>query len=648
MDTTSNGSPMLRDSEHLDSYLRTYQRSISQSEHYWSEQAQRLDWFEPFSSVNTSSFKSGDVRIEWFKEGTLNACYNCVDRHLSTHPEKLALIWESDDGQTVKRYTYRQLHAEVCAMANILLHYEVAVGDRVLLFLPMMPEALFAMLACARLGCVHSVVFSGFSSHALSMRIRDAAPKLVITANEAVRGGKVIPLLPQLNMCYRLLPEDMHPPVLVIPRTDSPIDLVQGRDRLYDDVRHETRSMSLPECRPLPSLHPLFILYTSGTTGQPKGIVHGTGGYLVYAASTFSLIFNYRNDDVLWCTADLGWITGHTYAVYGPLLNGATLLMCEGIPTYPSASRYWETIDRHGVTLFYTAPTALRALMKEGTLPLQTSSRRTLRVLGSVGEPINPEAWNWYYQQVGHGQCPVIDTWWQTETGGVMIAPIPGVTPLVPGSATYPLYGISASIRDAEGKPIDTPNVKGNLCIDRSWPGQMLTIHQDHQLFIKTYFPTADTYLTGDQCYRDEKGCYWITGRIDDVINSSGHRLSAAEIEFALCSYPAVSEAAVVSYPHPVKGEGIFAFVTLKTHHQAEPDDLRLHVRKEISAIATPDHLMLVEGLPKTRSGKIIRRLLKKLVANDLEHFGDQSTLADPEHFELLIAQYRSTFAPSG
>ena len=598
---------------------------------FWAEQARRLDWFTPPTDIKDVSFEKADFRIRWFADGVLNVAHNCLDRHLETRGDETAIIWEGDEPTRSGGLTYRELHAEVCRMANVLKGLGVVKGDRVTLYLPMIPAAAVAMLACARIGAVHSVVFGGFSPDSLAGRIEDCGSKIVITADEGLRGGKRVPLKANVDAALERPGAGIVETVLVIAHTRADIPMIEGRDVRYDEARDGV-SADCP-CEPMKAEDPLFILYTSGSTGKPKGVLHTTGGYLFWVAWTHELVFDYRPGEVFWCTADVGWVTGHSYCVYGPLANGATTLMFEGVPNYPDYSRFWQVIDKHQVEIFYTAPTALRALMREGDGPVKATSRKSLRLLGSVGEPINPEAWRWYHEVVGEGRCPIVDTWWQTETGGILVSPLPGATDLKPGSATRPLPGVELQLVDAEGRVLEGP-ASGNLCIIDSWPGQMRTVWGDHQRFFDTYFSAyPGKYFTGDGCRRDADGYYWITGRVDDVINVSGHRMGTAEVESALVLHGAVAEAAVVGYPHDIKGQGIYAYVTLNAGIEAH-DDLKralvAHVRKEIGPIAAPDVIHWAPGLPKTRSGKIMRRILRKIAEGDVEALGDTSTLADP------------------
>ena len=609
-------------------YQAMYARSIADPEGFWSEQAkQLLDWTQPWTKVTDCDFHQGKIR--WFEGGRLNVCHNCVDRHLPTRADQTAIIWEGDDPSVARKISYRELHAEVCRFANVLKSRGVKKGDRVCIYMPMIPEAAMAMLACARIGAVHSVVFGGFSPESLKDRILDSDCRVVITADEGVRGGKKVSLKANTDQALQACPA-VHT-VLVVRHTAGAIDWHAPRDCWY----HELSAQASVDCpaEPMDAEDPLFILYTSGSTGKPKGVLHTTGGYLLFAAITHKYIFDYHDGDIFWCTADVGWVTGHSYIVYGPLANGATTLVFEGIPTYPTASRFWEVIDKHQVNIFYTAPTAIRALMREGDAPVKRTSRQSLKLLGTVGEPINPEAWEWYYHTVGDDRCPIVDTWWQTETGGILITPLPGCTALKPGSATRPFFGIVPALMDPEGNVIEGP-ASGNLVITRSWPGQMRTVYGDHQRFIATYFKTyPGNYFTGDGARRDADGYWWITGRVDDVLNVSGHRLGTAEVESALVLHEAVAEAAVVGYPHDIKGQGIYAYVTpmLGIHPSDElRQELIAMVRREIGPIATPDVIQWAPSLPKTRSGKIMRRILRKIAANETDNLGDTTTLADP------------------
>ncbi len=624
-------------------YQRMYERSLGDEESFWAEQAKRIDWITPFTKVKDVSFAKDDLHIRWFYDGTLNACYNCVDRHLEDKADDVAIIWEGDDPARDLSITYRELHERVCRFANALKALGAKKGDRVTIYMPMIPEAAVAMLACARIGAIHSVVFGGFSPDALAGRIHDCESSIVITADEGVRGGKKIPLKRNVDEAAKNAQVETLKKVLVVRNTGGDIDWVDGRDAWLNELEAQVES-DCP-CEEMAAEDPLFILYTSGSTGKPKGVLHTTGGYLVYASLTHHYVFDYHPGDVYWCTADVGWVTGHSYIVYGPLANGAITLMFEGVPNYPDASRFWQVCDKHGVNICYTAPTAIRALMREGDEPVKRTSRKSLRLLGTVGEPINPEAWEWYYRVVGEARCPIVDTWWQTETGGILISPLPGATDLKPGSATQPLFGIKPAIVDAEGTVLEGA-AEGNLVITGSWPGQMRTVYGDHQRFVDTYFSTFEGwYTTGDGARRDEDGDYWITGRVDDVLNVSGHRMGTAEIESALVAHHDVAEAAVVGYPHDIKGQGIYAYVTLMEGVDASDELLReltQWVRKEIGPIATPDLIQWAPGLPKTRSGKIMRRILRKVAANDYGQLGDTSTLADPSVVDDLIANRKN------
>ncbi|MEE8515649.1 MAG: acetate--CoA ligase [Alphaproteobacteria bacterium] len=616
-------------------YNEMYQRSIADPEGFWGEHGKRLDWIKPYSLIKDTSF-TGDVSIRWFHDGSLNACANCVDRHLESRGDQTAIIWEGDDPADHKLITYRELHGQVCRLANVLKSRGIKKGDRVTIYMPMIPEAAYAMLACARIGAVHSVVFGGFSPDSLIGRIRGCESNAIITADEGIRGGRKVPLKANTDQALAQCPGVET--CIVVRRTGGDIDWVEGRDVWY----HEAIDAADGECTPeeMNAEDPLFILYTSGSTGQPKGVLHSTGGYMVYAAMTHQYVFDYHDGDVYWCTADVGWVTGHSYIVYGPLANGAITLMFEGVPNYPDASRFWQVVDKHKVNLFYTAPTAIRALMREGDGPVEATSRASLRLLGTVGEPINPEAWLWYHRVVGNGRCPIVDTWWQTETGGILITPLPGATALKPGSATRPFFGIRPEIVNPDGEPIEGEGA-GNLCITESWPGQMRTLFGDHRRFIETYFSQfPGKYFTGDGCRRDQDGYYWITGRVDDVINVAGHRMGTAEVESALVAHPKVSEAAVVGYPHEIKGQGIYAYVTLAAGIEADEGlrkELVQAVRTDIGPFAQPDLIQWAPGLPKTRSGKIMRRILRKIAADDYGDLGDTSTLADPAVVDDLI-----------
>ena len=625
--------------KHAD-YLRLYQESVRDPHSFWSRIGRRLDWIHPYSKVKDTSYDEKDFRIRWFYDGKLNVAANCLDRHLTKRGDKTAILWEGDDPRMSERVTYRQLYERVCQCANALKSLGVRKGDRVTIYMPMIPETAVAMLACARIGAVHSVVFGGFSPESLAGRIADCGSAVVITADEGLRGGKRIALKANVDEALAAPGSDVVKHVLVVRRLGSLVPMQAGRDRWFEDALAGQPKECPPEV--MDAEDPLFILYTSGSTGKPKGVLHTTGGYLVYASMTHELIFDVRDDDIYWCTADVGWVTGHSYIVYGPLANGATSLMFEGVPNYPDAGRFWQTVDKHKVTIFYTAPTAIRALMREGDAPVKAWSRRSLRLLGSVGEPINPEAWEWYHRVVGDGRCPVVDTWWQTETGGIMISPLPGAIDQKPGSATLPFFGVKPAIVDGEGKTLEGVS-EGNLVITDSWPGQMRTVFGDHQRFIDTYFKAfPGRYFTGDGAKRDEDGYYWITGRVDDVLNVAGHRLGTAEIESALVAYAKVAEAAVVGYPHDIKGQGIYAYVTLNAGEQpsdALRSELREWVRKEIGAIAAPDLLQWAPSLPKTRSGKIMRRILRKIAANEHDQLGDTSTLADPSVVDSLVRE---------
>ncbi len=617
-------------------YKAMYERSIKDPEGFWREHGKRIDWIKPYSQIKDVSFDSHSLHIRWFHDGTLNASVNCLDRHLKTRASQTAIIWESDDPSLHKHITYHQLYVMVCKLANGLRKLGVKKGDRVTIYMPMIPEAAAAMLACARIGAVHSVVFGGFSPDSLGGRIKDCDSNVVITADEGVRGGKTVPLKANTDEALKSCPGVKH--VVVVKHTGHKVGWVEGRDVWYDALTKDQPE----DCKPeeMNAEDPLFILYTSGSTGKPKGVLHTTGGYMVYASMTHHYVFDYHDGEVYWCTADVGWVTGHTYIVYGPLANGAITLMFEGVPNFPSASRFWDVVDKHKVNIFYTAPTAIRALMREGKAPVKRTLRKSLRLLGSVGEPINPEAWLWYYRTVGDSRCPIVDTWWQTETGGILISPLPGATALKPGSATRPFFGVQPVVLDQQGKLLDGA-AEGMLCLADSWPGQMRSVYGDHERFVQTYFVQyPGYYFTGDGCRRDGHGYYWITGRVDDVINVAGHRLGTAEIESALVAHPKVAEAAVVGYPHDIKGTGIYAYVTLNAGEQpsdALRKELILWVRKEIGPIASPDLLQWAPGLPKTRSGKIMRRILRKIAENEFGSLGDISTLADPSVVDDLI-----------
>jgi acetyl-CoA synthetase len=617
-------------------YDAACQRAEQAPEAYWREVAGRLDWSKPFTQVKDVSFKASDFRIKWFADGELNVSVNCIDRHLATRRDQVAIIWESDDPDVYDTLTYGQLHAEVCRMANVLKAKGVKKGDRVTIYLPMIPAAAVAMLACSRIGAVHSVVFGGFSPDSLAGRIQDCDSRIVITADEGVRGGRIVPLKANVDEALKSCPDVTD--VIVVRRTRADVPMVEGRDAYYGELKKTVADTCDPE--PMNAEDPLFILYTSGSTGKPKGVLHTTGGYLTWAAHTHELVFDYRPGEIFWCTADVGWVTGHSYVVYGPLANAATTVMFEGVPTYPDNSRFWQVIDKHKVEIFYTAPTAIRALMRDGDAPVKSTSRESLRLLGTVGEPINPEAWLWYHRVVGDGRCPVVDTYWQTETGACLATPLPGATPAKPGSCAKPLPGVKFQLVDADGKVLDGAT-SGNLCLTDSWPGQMRTVYGDHERFIQTYFTTyPGKYFTGDGCRRDEDGYYWITGRVDDVINVSGHRLGTAEIESALVGHEAVAEAAVVGYPHDIKGQGIYAFVTLKSDVELTDilaADIKGWVRREIGAFAALDALQFAPSLPKTRSGKIMRRILRKIAENQTDQLGDTSTLAEPGVVDDLV-----------
>ncbi|HWA90668.1 MAG TPA: acetate--CoA ligase [Rhizomicrobium sp.] len=619
-----------------ETYARMYADSVGDPEGFWREQAHRLDWMVPFTKVKDVSWNPEDLHISWFEDGCLNVAANCIDRHLEKRGSRTAIIWEGDNPGESRHIAYAELHREVCKFANVLKAHGVKKGDRVTIYLPMIPEAAYAMLACARIGAVHSVIFAGFSADSIAGRIQDCASTIIVTADEGLRGGKAIPLKQKTDEALTKCPDVKT--VIVVRRTGGAVEMKPGRDVWYHDAAAEV-STDCP-AEPMGAEDPLFILYTSGSTGKPKGVLHTSGGYLMYVAFTHQYVFDYHEGDIYWCTADVGWVTGHSYILYGPLANGATTLMFEGVPTYPSVSRFWEVIDKHKVNIFYTAPTAIRALMREGEAPVAKTSRKSLRLLGSVGEPINPEAWLWYHRVVGDGRCPIVDTWWQTETGGVLISPLPGATDLKPGSATKPLFGIRPELVDAEGKVLEGA-ASGNLVLADSWPGQMRTVYGDHQRFIDTYFKAyRGKYFTGDGCRRDEDGYYWITGRVDDVINVSGHRLGTAEVESALVAHKDVAEAAVVGYPHDIKGQGIYAFVTLKAGvppTEALNAELKAWVAKEIGAIARPDVVQFAPGLPKTRSGKIMRRILRKIAEGDISNLGDITTLADPGVVDDLV-----------
>ena len=617
-------------------YQEMYAESLRDPDAFWGEHGKRIDWISPYTKVKNTLYSKEDVSIKWYEDGTLNACVNCIDRHLEARGDDIAIIWEGDEPDQDAKITYRQLYEQVCRFANVLKQQGVGKGDRVTIYMPMIPEAAYAMLACARIGAIHSVVFGGFSPDALAGRIQDCDSSCVITADEGIRGGRKIPLKANTDAALEQCPGVSS--VVVVARTQGDVNMVAGRDVWYHEVKDTVDADCPPE--EMSAEDPLFILYTSGSTGKPKGVLHTTGGYMVYASMTHEYVFDYKRGEIFWCTADVGWVTGHTYIVYGPLANGATTMMFEGVPNYPDNSRFWNVCDKHQVNIFYTAPTALRALMREGEAPVKAASRSSIRLLGSVGEPINPEAWLWYHREVGEGRCPIVDTWWQTETGAALITPLPGATPLKPGSASRPFFGIRPELVDADGKLLEGAT-SGNLCIADSWPGQMRTVYGDHQRFIDTYFVQyPGKYFTGDGCRRDEDGYYWITGRVDDVLNISGHRLGTAEVESALVAHAQVAEAAVVGYPHDIKGQGIYCYVTLNAGLDGDDDlkgELVQWVRKEIGPIASPDLIQFAPGLPKTRSGKIMRRILRKIAEDDFSNLGDTSTLADPSVVDDLI-----------
>jgi len=624
---------------HIDvaGYQEMYQRSLTDSDGFWAEHGKRIDWIKPYSKISSVSYDKSDLHIRWYEDGSLNAAANCLDRHLADRGEQTAIIWEGDEPDQHKHISYNALHAEVCRFANALRTRGIKKGDRVTIYMPMIPEAAVAMLACARIGAVHSVVFGGFSPDALAGRINDCESNCVITADEGVRGGKTIPLKANTDKALENCPDCTS--CFVVRRTGNAVEMQDGRDIWY----HEAIADMSDDCpaEEMSAEDPMFILYTSGSTGKPKGVLHTTGGYMVYASMTHQYVFDYHDGDIYWCTADVGWVTGHSYILYGPLANGATTVMFEGVPNYPDNSRFWQVVDKHKVNIFYTAPTAIRALMRDGDAPVKSTSRSSLRLLGSVGEPINPEAWLWYHNVVGDSRCPIVDTWWQTETGGILITPLPGATATKPGSATRPFFGIEPVLVDGENNLLEGA-AEGNLCINRSWPGQMRSVYGDHQRFIDTYFSTFEgRYFSGDGARRDEDGYYWITGRVDDVLNVSGHRMGTAEIESALVAHPKVAEAAVVGYPHDIKGQGIYAYVTLNAGEAPTDDlivELRNWVRQDIGPIASPDKMQWAPGLPKTRSGKIMRRILRKIAADDFAELGDTSTLADPSVVDELIA----------
>jgi acetyl-CoA synthetase len=622
-------------------YQQLYRESVENPDAFWAKAAERLDWYVKPTKIKNVSYKLDDFRIKWFEDGELNVSVNCLDRQLATRGDKTAILFEGDSPDTpAQKVTYRELYERVCRLGNALRNLGIQKGDRVTIYLPMIVDAAVAMLACARVGAIHSVVFGGFAANSIADRVGDCRSKLIITADEGLRGGKKVPLKANVDAALKLPGTNTVETVLVVRHTGGAVDMQAPRDRWFHDVVDTQPA----ECEPerMNAEDPLFILYTSGSTGKPKGVLHTSGGYLLYAAYTHEAVFDLREDDIYWCTADVGWVTGHSYIVYGPLANGATSVMFEGVPNYPNTSRFWEVIDKHQITIFYTAPTAIRALMREGADPVTRTSRKSLRLLGSVGEPINPEAWRWYYEVVGDSRCPIVDTWWQTETGGILISPLPAAIDLKPGSATLPFFGVQPALVSADGEPLEGA-AEGNLIIRDSWPGQMRTVYGDHQRFIDTYFRTyPGSYFTGDGCRRDEDGYYWITGRVDDVINVSGHRIGTAEVESALVSHPKVAEAAVVGFPHEIKGQGIYAYVTLVAGEPQTDEllkELVTWVRKEIGPIAAPDHLQWAPGLPKTRSGKIMRRILRKIAENAPDQLGDTSTLADPSVVASLVEE---------
>ena len=623
---------------HVDSlkYEKMYKESITNPDKFWGIHGKRIDWIKPYTKISNVSYNKEDLHINWYEDGTLNASANCLDRHLKSKGENTAIIWEGDEPNQSKHITYNALYEDVCKFSNVLKKVGAKKGDLITIYMPMIPEATIAMLACTRIGAIHSVVFGGFSPDALAGRIQDCNSTIIITADEGVRGGKTIPL--KSNVDEAIIKAKMCKTSIVVKRTGGNINWIEGQDVWY----HEEMQRASSECIPteMNAEDPMFILYTSGSTGKPKGVLHTTGGYMVYASMTHHYVFDYHENEIYWCTADVGWVTGHSYIVYGPLSNGATTLMFEGVPNYPDVSRFWQIVDKHKVNIFYTAPTAIRALMAAGDDPVKKTNRSSLRILGSVGEPINPEAWNWYNNIIGNGKCPIVDTWWQTETGGILITPLPGATDTKPGSATKPFFGIQPVLVDNENNELNGPS-EGNLCINMSWPGQMRTVFGDHERFIDTYFSTfPGRYFSGDGCRRDEDGYFWITGRVDDVINVSGHRMGTAEVESALVAHPDVAEAAVVGYPHDIKGQGIYAYVTINIDLSPSDrllDELKKWVRKEIGPIATPDLIQFAPGLPKTRSGKIMRRILRKIASNEHTQLGDVSTLADPNVVQNLI-----------
>jgi len=622
-------------------YEKKYKLSIKDNEGFWSKEGKRIDWIKPYKKIKDVKYSKTDVRIKWFYDGTLNASANCIDRHLRDKKNKTAIIWVGDNPEDSKQISYKELHRNVCKAANGLKDIGVKKGDRVTIYLTMIPELAYVMLACARIGAVHSIIFGGFSADSIAGRINDCKSDYIITADEGIRGGKIIPLKKITDEALEQCPNVKK--CVVVKRTGNEVNWIDSRDVWYDDITLNVSDKYIPE--EMNAEDPLFILYTSGSTGKPKGVLHTTGGYMVYASMTHQYIFDYKKNDIYWCTADIGWVTGHSYIIYGPLSNGATTIMFEGVPNYPDTSRWWQIVDKYKVNIFYTAPTALRALMREGEGPVKKTSRKSLKLLGTVGEPINPEAWLWYYKVIGDSRCPIVDTWWQTETGGILISPQPGAIDLKPGSATKPFYGIVPVIVDENGKTLKGA-CRGKLCMAQSWPGQMRTLYGDHQRFIDNYFSQFDgKYFTGDGCRRDEDGYYWITGRVDDVIIVSGHNLGTAELESAFVAHPKVAEAAVVGYPHDIKGNGLYCYVTLNVGEKSSGElerDLKLWVRKQIGPIATPDLIQFAPGLPKTRSGKIMRRILRKIATNEHDQLGDTSTLADPTVVESLVENRRN------
>jgi acetyl-CoA synthetase len=622
-------------------YEKKYKFSIKDNDNFWKKEGKRINWIKPYTKIKDIKYSKTDVKVKWFYDGTLNASVNCIDRHLEDKKNKTAIIWVGDDPKDSKQISYKELHKNVCKAANALKELGIKKGDRVTIYLTMIPELAYVMLACARIGAIHSIIFGGFSPDSISGRINDCQSDYIITADEGVRGGKIIPLKKIADEALKNCPAVKK--CIVVKRTGNKVDWIDGRDVSYDEIIQKASDKCEPE--EMNAEDPLFILYTSGSTGKPKGVLHTTGGYMVYASMTHQYIFDYKKNDIYWCSADIGWVTGHSYIIYGPLANGATTIMFEGVPNYPDVSRWWNIIDKYKVNIFYTAPTALRALMREGKEPVQKTSRKSLKLLGTVGEPINPEAWMWYYKVVGDSRCPIVDTWWQTETGGILISAQPGAIDLKPGSATKPFYGIKPTIVDEKGKTLQGA-CTGRLCISQSWPGQMRTVYGDHQRFIDTYFSQFDgKYFTGDGCRRDEDGYYWITGRVDDVIIVSGHNLGTAELESAFVAHPKVAEAAVVGYPHDIKGNGLYCYVTLNANEKPSGDlerDLKLWVRKQIGPIATPDLIQFSPSLPKTRSGKIMRRILRKIAANEHNQLGDTTTLADPTVVESLVVNRKN------